>query len=143
MDSSELVVVGSGPTGLLLAGDLARAGVAVTVLDRLAVPSREPKANGVVGQVVRLLHHRGVLARLGHPEGSPATPAFQFRRRRARSHRRPREPAARGGYLATGTRTCPRRTSRRPGCRGTPLARGGRPDRDRGRGLPSGASRSR
>lgn len=78
MDSGAVVVVGSGPTGLMLAGDLARAGVAVTVLDRLPEPSGEPKANGVIGQAVRLLHHRGVLARLGHTDGPPATPAFQF-----------------------------------------------------------------
>lgn len=78
MDARAVVVVGAGPTGLMLAGDLARAGVAVTVLDRLPEPSREPKANGVIGQVVRLLHHRGVLARLGHVAGPPVTPAFQF-----------------------------------------------------------------
>src|SRR5215208_5252605 len=31
---SQVVVVGAGPTGLLLAGDLATAGVSVTVLER-------------------------------------------------------------------------------------------------------------
>ena len=78
MDSYAVVVIGAGPTGLMLAGDLARAGVRVGVLDRLAEPSREPKANGVIGQAVRLLHQRGVLARLGHADGPPTTPAFQF-----------------------------------------------------------------
>ncbi|MER7431599.1 FAD-dependent monooxygenase, partial [Nonomuraea rubra] len=32
-DMSEVIVVGAGPTGLLLAGDLAESGVAVTVLE--------------------------------------------------------------------------------------------------------------
>lgn len=41
----EVVVVGAGPAGLLLAGELARAGVRVTVLDRLA----EPGAKGQRG----------------------------------------------------------------------------------------------
>jgi 2-polyprenyl-6-methoxyphenol hydroxylase-like FAD-dependent oxidoreductase len=76
--SSDVIVVGAGPTGLMLAGDLAHAGVGVTVLDRLAEPSREPKANGVVGQAVRLLDHRGVLARLGHAGGPSPVAAFQF-----------------------------------------------------------------
>ena len=36
MDSfTEVLVVGAGPTGLMLAGDLARAGVDCTVLDRM------------------------------------------------------------------------------------------------------------
>lgn len=77
MGSSAVIVVGAGPTGLMLAGDLARAGVAVTVIDRLAEPSPHPKANGVVGQAARLLRHRGVLARLGRTT-MPPTPAFQF-----------------------------------------------------------------
>lgn len=34
MDTSEVIVVGAGPTGLLLAGDLAEAGVPTTVLER-------------------------------------------------------------------------------------------------------------
>jgi 2-polyprenyl-6-methoxyphenol hydroxylase-like FAD-dependent oxidoreductase len=34
METGEVIVVGAGPTGLLLAGDLAEAGVATTVLER-------------------------------------------------------------------------------------------------------------
>lgn len=78
MDAADVVVVGAGPTGLALAGDLARSGISVVVLDRLAEPSRKPKANAVVGQAARLLGHRGVLARLGHPDPPPPAPVFQF-----------------------------------------------------------------
>lgn len=74
----DVVVVGAGPTGLLLAGDLAEAGIAVTVVERLAEPSLEPKANGVIGQATRLLAHRGVLARLGRAEAPAPAPVFQF-----------------------------------------------------------------
>jgi 2-polyprenyl-6-methoxyphenol hydroxylase-like FAD-dependent oxidoreductase len=45
MDATEtVVVVGAGPTGLLLAGDLAAAGVACTVLERRAELLREALA---------------------------------------------------------------------------------------------------
>jgi 2-polyprenyl-6-methoxyphenol hydroxylase-like FAD-dependent oxidoreductase len=36
MDSTDVLVVGAGPTGLMVAGDLAEAGASVTVLDRRA-----------------------------------------------------------------------------------------------------------
>jgi 2-polyprenyl-6-methoxyphenol hydroxylase-like FAD-dependent oxidoreductase len=73
-----VLVVGAGPIGLALAGELALAGVPVLVADRLPVPSREPKANGIVGESVRWLDHRGLYAFLGG-EGVPRpVPAFLF-----------------------------------------------------------------
>ncbi|WP_263247150.1 FAD-dependent monooxygenase [Saccharopolyspora rosea] len=78
MGTWDVVVVGAGPVGLLLGGDLAAAGVRVAVLDRSAEPSREPKANAVVGQATRLLQPRGVLVRLGQPGPPTAARVFQF-----------------------------------------------------------------
>ena len=55
----DVVVSGAGPNGLMVACELALAGVRPVVLERLAEPSDEPKANGLVGQVVRALDIRG------------------------------------------------------------------------------------
>ncbi|MEU8897575.1 FAD-dependent monooxygenase [Nocardia sp. NPDC048505] len=56
----DVVIVGAGPCGLLLACELALAGARPVVLERLARPDAEPKANGLVGQVVPLLDRRGL-----------------------------------------------------------------------------------
>lgn len=77
--TTEVVVVGAGPTGLMLACELALAGVRPMVLDRLPEASGLPKANGLVGQVVQMLDYRGLLERFS--EGTPfvgPVPAFQF-----------------------------------------------------------------
>jgi 2-polyprenyl-6-methoxyphenol hydroxylase-like FAD-dependent oxidoreductase len=56
----DVVISGGGPNGLMLACELRLAGIEVTVLEALPEPSQEPKANGLMGQVVRLLHRRGL-----------------------------------------------------------------------------------
>jgi 2-polyprenyl-6-methoxyphenol hydroxylase-like FAD-dependent oxidoreductase len=56
----DVVIAGAGPNGLLLACELALAGIRPVVLDTLPGPSSEPKANGLVGQVVRQLDIRGL-----------------------------------------------------------------------------------
>lgn len=56
----DVVIAGAGPNGLLLACELALAGIRPVVLDTLPGPSAEPKANGLVGQVVRMLDMRGL-----------------------------------------------------------------------------------
>jgi 2-polyprenyl-6-methoxyphenol hydroxylase-like FAD-dependent oxidoreductase len=61
MDSvSEVVVVGAGPTGLMLAGDLARAGVGCTVLERRAEESNLTRAFAVHARTLELLDARGL-----------------------------------------------------------------------------------
>lgn len=72
-----IVIAGGGPNGLLLAHELALAGVRPVVLERLAARSKQPRANGMVGQVVRLLDHRDLHARLGGPVPFRA-PGFMF-----------------------------------------------------------------
>jgi 2-polyprenyl-6-methoxyphenol hydroxylase-like FAD-dependent oxidoreductase len=55
-----VVIVGAGPTGLLLAGDLAAAGVACTVLERRADESNLTRAFAVHARTLELLDARGV-----------------------------------------------------------------------------------
>ena len=75
VEPADVVISGAGPNGLMLACELALAGVRPVVLDRLPGPSDEPKANGLVGQVIRQLDMRGLY------HGSAATTARRGRRR--------------------------------------------------------------
>jgi 2-polyprenyl-6-methoxyphenol hydroxylase-like FAD-dependent oxidoreductase len=58
--ADEVVIVGAGPTGLLLAGDLAAAGVPCTVLERRAGESNLTRAFGVHARTLELLDARGL-----------------------------------------------------------------------------------
>jgi 2-polyprenyl-6-methoxyphenol hydroxylase-like FAD-dependent oxidoreductase len=73
----DVVIAGAGPNGLMLACELALAGIRPLVLERLPEPANENRANGLVGQVVRLLDRRGLHERLAGPIGPPV-PAFVF-----------------------------------------------------------------
>ncbi|MFC7531533.1 FAD-dependent monooxygenase [Actinoplanes sp. GCM10030250] len=75
----DVLIAGAGPNGLMLACELALAGVDAVVLERHAAPTGEPRANGLVGQVVRLLDRRGLYARLSGESTPPAPrPGFVF-----------------------------------------------------------------
>ncbi|SEG64559.1 2-polyprenyl-6-methoxyphenol hydroxylase [Nonomuraea solani] len=75
----DIVIVGAGPVGLMLACELGLAGVRPIVLEKRAEPSELPKANGLGGQIVELLDHRGLLERfsVGSPFSGRA-PGFPF-----------------------------------------------------------------
>lgn len=72
----DVIVVGAGPTGLLLAGDLAAAGVRAVVLDRATEPVQTPKGNGVVGRATLELRRRKLLRGTGLRVVRP--PRFRF-----------------------------------------------------------------
>ncbi|MFI5690526.1 FAD-dependent monooxygenase [Kribbella sp. NPDC051586] len=68
---AEVVIAGAGPNGLMLAIELRLAGVQPLVLERLPEPNSTPRANGLVGQVVRMLDRRGLYERLAGTPGPP------------------------------------------------------------------------
>src|SRR5215472_13287348 len=72
----DVVVVGAGPTGLLLAGDLARAGVSCAVFDRRAGRSGLTRAFAVHARTLEQLEARGAADRL-IALGTPV-PKFRF-----------------------------------------------------------------
>lgn len=78
-EHTDLVIAGAGPDGLMLACELALAGFHPIVLDRLPSPSPEPKANGLAGQVVRVLDMRGLYGAFSGNTGAPVpVPRYIF-----------------------------------------------------------------
>ncbi|HEY1572946.1 MAG TPA: FAD-dependent monooxygenase [Pseudonocardiaceae bacterium] len=55
---ADVIVVGGGPTGLMLASELRLAGVAPVVLERQPHVGEIPRAYGLSGQILRLLRYR-------------------------------------------------------------------------------------
>ncbi|RGC69347.1 Pentachlorophenol 4-monooxygenase [Micromonospora sp. MW-13] len=64
---TEVIVVGGGPVGLLLAGELRLGGVGVTVLERRTGASTESRASTLHARTMELFDQRGLLERLGTP----------------------------------------------------------------------------
>ncbi|MEU9608361.1 FAD-dependent monooxygenase [Streptomyces sp. NPDC048057] len=60
-----VLVVGAGPVGLLLAGDLGERGVDVVVADRLSAPMTESRASQLGARTMEVLAQRGLLADFG------------------------------------------------------------------------------
>src|SRR5207237_1153964 len=61
--AADVLIVGAGPTRLMLAVELGLAGVRALVLERLPHPSEIKKAGGLSGQILELLRYRGLLER--------------------------------------------------------------------------------
>jgi 2-polyprenyl-6-methoxyphenol hydroxylase-like FAD-dependent oxidoreductase len=76
--TDDVVIIGGGPNGLLLACELALAGIRPTVLEQHAERPPILKANGLVGRVVQAMDYRGLHERLGGGPRPNPTPAFQF-----------------------------------------------------------------
>ena len=74
----DVIVVGGGPAGLFLAGELRLAGVRPVVLERLTQPDLDDKAHGLLGQAVRLLDNRGLIERCGGPVAPRPASGFFF-----------------------------------------------------------------
>lgn len=67
MDAA-VIIVGAGPAGLMLAGELRLAGVGVIVLERLPEPTGESRGLGFTARTMEVFDQRGLLPRLGEVE---------------------------------------------------------------------------
>ena len=75
--TAEVVIVGGGPTGLMLAAELRLGGADPVVLERLPEISQIPKGNGLIGQIVPTLDYRGLTDRF-RAEATFTGPMPQF-----------------------------------------------------------------
>ena len=73
----DVIIAGAGPNGLLMATELAIAGVKPIVLERHEEVDVSPKANGLVGQVNQALDYRGIYERFAGT-ARPPTPFPQY-----------------------------------------------------------------
>lgn len=64
---SQVVVVGAGPVGLMLAGELRLGGAEVTVLEQLNAPTTESRASTLHARTMEVLDNRGLLEKVGTP----------------------------------------------------------------------------
>src|ERR1700742_1779313 len=72
---ADVIIVGAGASGLMLACELGLAGVRPLVLERQPQLRQAPKANGFSGQIVELLRYRGWLDRVEAASNGPVHPA--------------------------------------------------------------------
>jgi 2-polyprenyl-6-methoxyphenol hydroxylase-like FAD-dependent oxidoreductase len=73
---ADVLIVGAGPTGLMLANQLGRQGVRTLIIDRHAGPARETRALGVQARTLEIYAGLGVdqeALQLGTP-GTGARP---------------------------------------------------------------------
>src|ERR1044072_4447846 len=65
---ASVIVVGAGPSGLMLAGELRLAGIGVSVLCLLSGRIGESRGIGFTTRTMELFHQRGLLSRFGDLE---------------------------------------------------------------------------
>ena len=68
---TDVIVVGAGPTGLMLAGELRLGGARVVVVEKLAEPTGQSRGLGFTARAMEVFDQRGLLPRFGALEKSP------------------------------------------------------------------------
>ncbi|MFD4028220.1 FAD-dependent monooxygenase [Streptomyces sp. NPDC058576] len=80
MGMTDVLIVGAGPTGLVLACDLARRGAAVRIVDRSPAPPRTSRAKGPNPRSLEILDDLGVAEEV-LAAGSAPLPMLKYRHR--------------------------------------------------------------
>src|SRR3989449_5917189 len=75
---AEVIIVGAGPTGLMLACELCLSGVRPLVLERQPQIRDVPKAGGLSGQILEQLRYRGELERFEAASIAPRPASGRF-----------------------------------------------------------------
>ncbi|MEW2317422.1 FAD-dependent monooxygenase [Streptomyces bauhiniae] len=68
---TDVIVVGAGPTGLMLAGELRLGGARVVVVEKLPEPTGQSRGLGFTARAMEVFDQRGLLPRFGPLEKSP------------------------------------------------------------------------
>ncbi|MFH8570270.1 FAD-dependent monooxygenase [Streptomyces sp. NPDC017993] len=68
---ADVIIVGAGPTGMMLAGELRLGGAEVIVTERLAEPTGQSRGLGFTARAMEVFDQRGLLSHFGGLETSP------------------------------------------------------------------------
>ncbi|WP_089107666.1 FAD-dependent monooxygenase [Streptomyces hyaluromycini] len=75
---ADVIVVGAGPTGLMLAGELCLGGARVVVLEKLTEPTGQSRGLGFTARAMEVFDARGLLPRFGQGETLDVSPMGHF-----------------------------------------------------------------
>jgi bifunctional hydroxylase/dehydrase len=67
---ADVIIVGAGPAGLMLAGELRLGGAEVIVLERLEQPTGQSRGLGFTARAMEVFDQRGLLPAFGGPNGT-------------------------------------------------------------------------
>ncbi|CAL9326475.1 MULTISPECIES: FAD-dependent monooxygenase [Streptomyces] len=75
---TDVIVVGAGPSGLMLAGELRLGGARVVVIEKLAEPTGQSRGLGFTARAMETFDARGLLPRFGQGETLETSPMGHF-----------------------------------------------------------------